>query len=256
MPDIASLPYLAKALDVSIDALFGMEDLANESRDLTKESPVEETVSSEPDLDFVYQYEDWVLLSNLRPSKTQGAVVSFEDGSQANLLTRSVMNMGNGQIVIEDLQAYMTSQGFVPSPDVQDHEEEGPEAAEDTSDQSLNEELQPYLKDVRSLQLDLANHTDIRIVPVDNAEDIAVLFLDQTPQEDYFVHIDGDCLTLRDQSREKTSFFLLFGKRVQWNSSFQSEKRLIEIHLLKESHQLSIDSSSASDILCQGRIVT
>lgn len=251
MPDIASLPYLAKALDVSIDALFGVEDLADESRKLTKETPVEETVSSEPDLDFVYQYEDWVLLSNLRPSKTQGAVVSFEDGSQANLLTRSVMNMGNGQIVIEDLQAYRASQGFVPSHDVPDHEEEGPEATEETSGQSLNEELHPHLKDVRSLQLDLANHTDIRIVPVDKAEDIAVLFLDQTPQEDYFVLIDGDCLTLRDQSREKTSFFPLFGKRVQWNSSFQNEKRLIEIHLLKESHQLSIDSSGASDILCQ-----
>ena len=254
MPDIASLPYLAKALDMSIDALFG-QDTSNkdlEQEGLSQTEPIQKSFTnsildlediSQTDLDFIYQYEDKVLLSDLTPEKTQGAVVSFEDGSQANLLTGSVLNMGNGQIIISNLEHYIESQQYIPNV--------GPIVEDTVPPETLNEELGPYLKDVRSLDLELRHNTDVRIVPVEKAEDIGVFFDEPKHQEAYFIHIEGNCLTISDQSREKVYSNSFFGRAFNWSKYPVEDERAIEIRLLEESERLSVHSVGASDIHCQ-----
>ncbi len=252
MPDIASLPYLAKALDMSIDALFGQDrsDKNLEQEDLAQNKQTQQSFTNpildlediaQTDLDFIYQYEDKVLLSDLMPEKTQGAVVSFEDGSQANLLTGSVLNMGNGHIIISNLEHYIESQQYIPNV--------GPIVEETAPSETLNEELGPYLKDVRSLNLELRHNTDVRIVPVENAEDIGVFFPDPNDQEAFFIHIEGNCLTIRDQSRDQAFPNSFLRQAFNWGKS-QGE-RAIEIRLLAESERLSVHSVGASDIHCQ-----
>lgn len=92
-PEITMLPRLAEALGTSIEMLFGREVRENGGE---SEAAFPEFLG--PDLKLVHIYQNVACYSEKEVERIEGTVVTFADGSQANLAELKIVNQGSGEI--------------------------------------------------------------------------------------------------------------------------------------------------------------
>ncbi|HHW93385.1 MAG TPA: helix-turn-helix domain-containing protein [Clostridiaceae bacterium] len=179
-PDIALLPAIAEALGVTINDLFS-DDVA----------PVEPMTSN--DFSFPAKYGSLKFIAGLKNracyadtnGKTDGSIVRFEDGSEADLDAMVVINRGKGNILLR------TSDDFGTDDWKRD---------EGTFNQNNNDN-----KGINSLDFDLGGACNITI--------------DQSKDGRTHWHADGPASFMSNLSVEEQGSTLVIGLK-----SFQSHK--------------------------------
>lgn len=238
MPDISSLPLLAKALSVSMDQLFGLADL--DDTDIEDASAgntfeiVEEFEKVDGEVTLVHTYHNVKCYSDLAPEKIEGAVVTFADGSRANLLTKEVVNNGRGHIVLSEGEEELEDNNFVrkimknirntftyQKAELQNEAINEPEEDSEPGNNSF--------RHVTSLDLDLMGCADINIRSTDNPEKIGFYVEGDPRHSDLRVSCDNNTLYIKEMS--------VFGHIDD-----------ITIYMLENSDHLKINSTGTGDI--------
>lgn len=102
-PDITLLPQIAKELGVSIDQLFGRNPASEESQ--AKPFPFPQTrgnLNLQGSLGGIACYADI-------PGKQKDGIITFDDGSQVNLESQTIINRGKSRITLAYAEEYEIS---------------------------------------------------------------------------------------------------------------------------------------------------
>ena len=97
LPDVTLFPPLAEALAIPIEALFGV----NRQKEKTVGYTGPDYLNGLP---FVSSVGAVAVYSNKTVEKCENGVVTFSDGSTANLTTCTVVNRGAGKIILSEGQ--------------------------------------------------------------------------------------------------------------------------------------------------------
>lgn len=179
MPDISSLPDIARVLDMSIDELFG--------RNVPKEEKSKSYPEIFEDLHFITAYGDSALYADraLQVDTMEANRVRFSDGSEVDLNTRRIYNRGIYSIRLVDEQLLRNL----------------PEKKE-----SQKSELPPD-QEVKNLRLDLSSNSyDIEIHQTDGP-----VYWETETRENVDIKLQGDELVVSSSGVGKRLFSINFG---------------------------------------------
>lgn len=212
MPDISSLPEIARVLDMSIDELFG--------RNVPKENQEDKQYPEKLDDDvFITAYGDQALYADraLGVETIDPDHVRFSDGSEVDLNTRVIYNRGIHNIRLVDVNQLSTL----------------PEK-EEVKRQEL-----PGDQEVKNLRIDLNNAA----YDLDIKETNGPVYWETDTVEDLHIEVRGDELVVLGErhKRSKGKFFFNFGFG-------QQEK--VSLYLPKQMQNLSFKTGGAGDVHC------
>lgn len=145
-PDITLLPQIAAALEISINTLFGQLKTNTEVEMATEPTDAPPIVfpATYDDLPLITSYLRCALYAAAKPEQIDADIVRFEDGSEADLTTHTVINRGRERILIV----------------CEDELNVPPEPKSETKQEPVSDQYKRY-------HFDLGGRANVRLVPVD-----------------------------------------------------------------------------------------